>query len=238
MASGFREFLDAPNVQDSIAKALDHALSHSEGSIYDSHPPLKDRLEAVAKVEGPKSPSHDPPAINWLKNVDQLENQMILHLFKTAGVSSPKTVSWSDVGNQVFVPFWSKYLNDISGNLKGITLWQASEMLESDEFRRKLLNPEIVRHAPEEAQKQLAISIVGLGAIVALSREGWSIQSLPGRPPYATKGEEKIEPAAWIEGFLEKKHTLEELQDYFEACGIDDVEIESLKDKGTQAAKA
>lgn len=58
IAAGFSKFLAAENVASSLTSAVDESLREGKGDIYDSHPPLRERVAALQSLatDAPATP--------------------------------------------------------------------------------------------------------------------------------------------------------------------------------------
>jgi hypothetical protein len=224
--------------QDAANELLVHAMKEEQSSIYDSHPSLKDRLDAIARVHGPEPLKSDPPAIQLIRDVEKLETEMISSLARSIGVSVPKPISWDDVSELVTVPDLVKYLKFAAGKLEGVQLWQAAELFESAEHREKLLSDLITSTvSASAAQSGVAVHtqvstftarLLAVWMLLALRGKGWRIRTVVAEAPSAEKEGVEIEPFSLVGQLLEKKINLADFQDRLEELGIDDIEWNSL----------
>jgi Zn-dependent protease with chaperone function len=236
IAQGFRMFVG--KTQDAANELLVHAMKEEQSSIYDSHPSLKDRLDAIARVHGPEPLKSDPPAIQLIRDVEKLETEMISSLARSIGVSVPKPISWDDVSELVTVPDLVKYLKFAAGKLEGVQLWQAAELFESAEHREKLLSDLITSTvSASAAQSGVAVHtqvstftarLLAVWMLLALRGKGWRIRTVVAEAPSAEKEGVEIEPFSLVGQLLEKKINLADFQDRLEELGIDDIEWNSL----------
>ncbi len=236
MAKGFQMFVG--RTSEAIDELLAQAMKQTKTDIYDSHPALKDRLDAIALVQGPEPMRNDPPAIEMIRNLEQLEVEMISNLAKSLGKKTPTPIPWEEVGERVTVPGEIEFLQTASAELKDVSLWQAAEMLESQEHRSKLINESFTNHLSnvaaqqgQSAEKQITIfagRIVAVWALLALRLQGWKIVASVAEAPRAEKDGTRAEPFAWVEALIEKKSSLSEFQDQLDQLGIDEVPWSSV----------
>lgn len=223
---------------EAIDELLAQAMKQTKTDIYDSHPALKDRLDAIALVQGPEPMRNDPPAIEMIRNLEQLEVEMISDLAKSLGEKTPTPIPWEEVGERVTVPGEIQFLQTASAELNDVSLWQAAEMLESQDHRSKLINESFTNHLSnvaaqqgQSAEKQITIfagRIVAVWSLLALRLKGWKIVASVAEAPRAEKDGARAEPFAWVEALIEKKGSLSEFQDQLEQLGIDEVPWRSV----------
>jgi heat shock protein HtpX len=236
MAQGFRMFVG--KTKDAADELLNNAMKDEQTSIYDSHPALKDRLDAIAMAHGPAPLKSDPPAIQLIRDVDRLETEMISTLARSIGEKVPRPISWEDVSELVTVPDLVRYLKFAAGKLDGVQLWQAAEMFEAAEHREKLLSELILSTvAASAAQSGIAVHtqvatfaarLLAVWMLLALRSKGWRARTIVAEAPTAEKDGIEVEPFLLVGQLLEKKINLAEFQDRLEEYGIDDVEWSSL----------
>ncbi|MFM8190125.1 MAG: M48 family metallopeptidase [Pirellula sp.] len=249
MAKGFRDYSDAPKIKEAVDSALKHAMEESKSDIYDSHPALKERIAAIQKVTGPRQASFDPPAIDWIRDVDGLERQMIDHMAKSLGVKSPEPISWNESVQRVLVPNYLKLIEEFGGNIEALNLGQATEKLRTPKECIELLNPKVLPHiTDDEAKRVFASRVIGTLAILAFEKRGWTIQNPIGDIPYIQKlreendvdGQEdedqrnpmiQLNPFDWIEQFINRKWTLDELIGKYQDHRIDTVRLIDIVSK-------
>ncbi|MBU6239522.1 MAG: M48 family metallopeptidase [Planctomycetes bacterium] len=236
MAQGFRMFIR--KTQDAADELLSNAMKEQQSSIYDSHPALKDRLDAIAKIHGPEPLKSDPPAIQLIRDVEKLETEMISTLARSIGEKVPRPISWEDVSELVTVPDLVKYLKFAAGKLDGVQLWQAAEMFDAAEHREKLLS-DLIRSTVSATAAQSGVAVhtqvstyaarlLAVWMLLALRGGGWTIRTVVAEAPIAEKDGIEFEPFSLVEQLLEKKINLAAFQDRLEELGIDEIEWDSL----------
>jgi len=205
-------------------------MEESKSDIYDSHPALKERLAAINQVNGPRSTAIDPPAIDWIRDVDGLEKQMIDHMAKTLKVSAPEAIRWTDTVERVLIPNYFQTIKDLGGNLQGLTLEQAAQKLSNPQRCSELINPEILPHITDDDNKRsLASQIVGTLSILALYLRGGSVQNPIGQAPFVQTGHgDRVEPFEWIKELIERKITLDELIAKYQEYQIDSFQVDEI----------
>jgi len=230
MAQGFREYSNAPLIKEAVEETLKQAMEESKSDIYDSHPALKERLSAINLVNGPRSLANDPPAIDWIRDVDGLEKQMIDHMAKTLKVSAPQAIGWTETVERVLVPNYFQMIHDLGGNLKGLTLEQAAQKLSTAEKCGELISATVLPHIPDgETKRSLASQIVGTLSILALYLRGWAVQNPMGQAPFVRNAQDdRIEPFEWIKEFSEQKCSLDDLIAKYREYQIDSFPIDEI----------
>lgn len=226
LCEGFRSFFESSKVRTAMDKALATALTDSKTDPYDSHPPLKERLDAIATESGPRLPERDPPFIHVVRNLDNLEVAMIEHLAKLIKEKVPASLPWSDVAEKVWVPQWKQMLREYAGDLKGLKVWQWFELLGSDQHVERLIAPNLLRQVTGTAErKQIAMNVVAVATLLTLRQNGWTIDAAVGKDVAAVAGGARIEPFVWMSDWQEGKCSLQDLEDRCDDYGIDQLEL-------------
>src|SRR5204862_6898504 len=94
---------------------------------YLTHPPLHERLEAIAplpaepRAGSPPLPAEDPPAVALLDNLDALEDQLLRAVFDERKVAKLQPIRWEDLGDKVYLPLWTKTAVRARSKLQGLT---------------------------------------------------------------------------------------------------------------------
>jgi Zn-dependent protease with chaperone function len=234
MAEGFREYSDAPRVREAVDAALKKALEESKSDIYDSHPALKERLQAIQKVAGPRQPAIDPPAIHWIRDVDGIERQMIDHIAQALNVNSPKAVQWSETAEIVLLPNLYGTIQQLGGNFNGMTFGRAVEKLGNQADFTELLSQRFLSEVDDfDTRRIYAARIIGTLSLLAFNKQGWNLENPIGQPPYVTKSDVqdsvvRLDPVEWIDRYIERKCTIDELLAKYQEFQIEGVELDQL----------
>jgi hypothetical protein len=97
LADGFRQFVAAPTAAAVASRSVEEALAASDEDPYDTHPPLKERVQALEAFPDQPATSGEPPAIDLLAGVPQRERNLMRPWADTA----PRplaSITWEDVG--------------------------------------------------------------------------------------------------------------------------------------------
>jgi heat shock protein HtpX len=176
VAAGFSHFLAA----DRIAAAVDEqARRPEEADPYDTHPPLHERVAALAAL--PPGAAADPRrAIELLEDVDALEQQLLAPIVSERPLPA---IGWDDVGRDVYIPSWHDVAERHAAVLSGVG---AGDLLDrAPELARRLVESlpaeELEQRTPEQ---QAGFGRWALGATLAgaLAARGWRVRALPGEP--------------------------------------------------------
>lgn len=228
LLAGFRAFARSESVSDAVDKAMRSALLSGKEDVYDTHPPLKDRLAALSKLEGAgDSVPDDPrPAAELLqKDERELERMLINMSFKTARLM--KEIEWSDVARVAYIPQWrdrgrmvavlhaGTKLADLP--LDGVTL--------RDLGKRTL--GRVVARLPLEAVKSQGAAMVACAVATRLIEAGFTPDVTPGYPVLFRNGSTEIDVFGALHDVAEGKRTADDWIRELEEAGVADLELTS-----------
>lgn len=181
LAAGFQQFVAGEIGQKALAAAREQSLKEDEGDVFDTHPPLRERLQALEGLRPGDTPAADPLAITLLADPQALERAVIAPALPPAGQPLPP-IQWSEVGERVYQPIWQKETQGAAAHCGPLTveaLGQRASTL-SETLGTKLLPEGEV--APTEARQLRGNWAIGSALAVALSQAGWATEAPPGEP--------------------------------------------------------
>jgi Zn-dependent protease with chaperone function len=180
MAEGFANFISTPTIATLIDQATEKDMDSGETNPYDTHPSLRERIQAVQSLP-PGSEAHETtPAISLLRNVPELEQQVFTHAFGEQQVKTWEPIAWQNVGNQVYLPAWKKTVSNYAIVLSGITPATLPEFLKSPTPLVELVQKSVQRSLEAREVTEAVINIVGRVLVVTLVEQGWILDIRPG----------------------------------------------------------
>jgi Zn-dependent protease with chaperone function len=189
LAAGFAEFLTAPWVQS--LKIEETGERESEEKLYDSHPPLAERLEALAKLA--RSPLEkdsedgEQPAIRLLQHVRKHERALIA--LANPGELELKSIEWNEVTEKLTVPSWRVAVRQQASALEGLTAAALPQVTSNFlAFASKTPDPPGMLLTREQ-RKENAIAGLAGGLGLGLLQEGWKLDTRPGRLDFERDGQ-------------------------------------------------
>jgi hypothetical protein len=178
LVEGFAKLLNTEYIAKSIDETLDIELKWAEQGVYDTHPPLAQRIAAVQGLLR-RRVQHDAPALTLIENLPELEAQLIASWLGN-GAPLLKPISWEETGPKVLLPGWQDLAKRSAHALEGIALKDLYGVASKiDPFARKLDVPP--SGAPREVLVDYAVSALGAAFACALHRSGWEVDSAPGK---------------------------------------------------------
>jgi Zn-dependent protease with chaperone function len=180
LADGFGQFVRAGHIAERMSKLLEAQLAEGKADPYDTHPPLRDRIAAIASLpEGPPLP-HDLPAVSLLDDVPALERELLAQLAGADSAAKLEPIVWSEVGARVYMPQWTRLVQLNAQRLKGITPESLSTVAgDLQAFGKTLVD--LSNDTPDaEGAEALAAGVAGAALTLLLVRRGGQLDITPG----------------------------------------------------------
>ena len=216
---GFRRFLLHKQVAAGTECALQEELAVAKVDPYDSHPPLRERLAALARFAHTTNYGDSRIAIDLLRGVPELERDL-LGISVDPELNKARPVEWNEVPELVWLPGWRKEVTRQARALQGATVADAASLChEPQAIARKLVFPP--DDLPDLEQRcSAARSVIGVALGVALVDSGWRMEGDLGVAITCTCGTEVIEPLAISAKIESGELTPQTWRDYCDRSGI------------------
>jgi heat shock protein HtpX len=195
LADGFEAFMSQPDIVKRSAEAADEQLASARADPYDSHPPDAERIAALAAL--PPGPEFDQPepAVSLLDGLPAIDPAILSGILKP-GVRL-RQVSWNETGTVALLPGWRERVRQQAAMLQGYTAGWLPDLLKyADRLGQSEANA-ASRSVTSNEARTLGIGLAGAALAAALAGQGWTVESLPGRPVVMRRGESSINP--WVE---------------------------------------
>jgi heat shock protein HtpX len=211
LGAGFERFVAGEIGQKALTAAREESTTQA-GDVFDTHPPLRERLQALDGLPPGAIPPDDGLAIMLLTDPRTLEPALIAAL-APPDAKRMAPIAWSEVGERVYQPRWQEEAAACSAHVGALTVGSlAGRARALSEALGSRLLPDGAA-APSELRGFRGNFALGAALAVALSRAGWATAAPPGEPvrlegttgsidPFAivqvlVKGE--VDPQAWAE---------------------------------------
>ncbi len=220
LAEGLRRYNNAPAIHAAASNFLVKALENPKSNAYDTHPPLKLRLEHIARIDVELTHSEDrSPAIDLLDDVNVLEKELLTMIAPNLKAANLKPMDWDSAPSTVWLPFWKKFVSEHRSLLANQTIGSIPALLKD--------LPKIggqIADAPgtlltREHRTQRADKLILLAFAIKLLEHGWTPHMQPGEF-FFTSGESRLLPAEFIQGLRTGKITAKAWQDWCTANGL------------------
>lgn len=219
---GFRTFLSQPRVGEVVSRYMDESLKEEQGDLYDSHPSLRQRLEVIEKVTGNAVAHLDEPALSILRNVEDLEREMMAGLMQASGGRERmEPIAWNDVGRVALLPYWRKTATACAGLLEGLVPEYLPDLVKNPEdFFAKLAGMAPVEQPSREDVERQADFVVGASLATVLAGKGWIVRNEVGADVRMEKGGESLNPFAVLPDLAGGKTSDEAWREFCARTGI------------------
>jgi heat shock protein HtpX len=218
LSDGFRRFLAAPGVASQMAQVVDTQLVVGPASIYDTHPPLRERIAAVHGAPSADPVRDDRAAVCLLERVGELEIDMLVSMTGDAAVRTYPEVEWDRVIERVWIPTWRAGCREYATALAGLTPASLAENLAQPEALGQALAQD-ASIAADQA-RSLVVSIFGAGLALALHDHGWTIHGAVGTSVSAERGGLVVEPFSAVAALASRELSASAWRDRCVELGI------------------
>jgi heat shock protein HtpX len=223
LAEGFTRFLGEGAIMKQVSAAAEEELVHKRTNPYDSHPPDAERIAALAALPPGPDPGREPAAIGLLDGVDMIDSSILFAMLKP-GIQL-RRIAWADAGNVALMPGLRDRVRRQGPLVSSYTIGWLPELLKyADRLGATEASAAGASVAPEKA-RSLGIGLAGAALAVALSQNGWTAESLPGRPIVMRRGDDVLEPFNEVDRLARADLGAEAWQQRCWALGIRDLSL-------------
>ena len=194
LVDGFAQFASAGSIAEKMDKHLEEHLTSGKADPYDTHPPLKDRIAAVAGLPAGPDLSEDLPAVSLLEDVPALERALMAQIAGTEKAAKLKPIGWEEVGSQVYIPQWTRLVQLNAAGLQGVTPESLPKLAGDIKTFGKTLVDYSNEKPEEENAEGLANSVVGAALNLLLIQRGGSLDTAPGNDVSVTLNGQQVKP--------------------------------------------
>lgn len=180
LADGFGQFMRGEHIAAGMDRYLENELTSSQSDPYDTHPPLKDRIAALAELPQGSDLPDDSPAVSLLDDVSGLERKLMAQVMGADEAANATSLAWDDVGTRVYVPIWKRLVILNAATLQGLAPESLSSLTtDLHGFGKKLVDLSEDKPYDEDANA-LAVSALGAALAVLLIANGGRLDLKPG----------------------------------------------------------
>jgi Zn-dependent protease with chaperone function len=214
LCEGFDRYRGSQEVRRQVLRIVERELAERKRDPYRTHPPLHERLDALAALPPSPEPAEDPPAGGLIDSLDGLEVELLAFVTDKAAVRGYPRVSWAEVAERAYLPAWREQAREQQPMLQGIAPEQFLELNLTELGRRYLRG-----HSDPDC-RSAACGALGVALLVGLRDSGWTLHADPGERVAARRGEHRIEPFHVFIDFAEGKLTPEAWKERCRAAEI------------------
>ena len=225
LAAGFSMFLSAPSIQKAAAEVVREEIASGKENPFDSHPPLRDRVNALAALGRGETASGESPATTLLRNLDALETELLARATGKPELKSWQFVAWESLAETVYLPAWTRGAEECAQALSGVRP-KDFPAISGDliAFGKRITPPKGWLPSGDE-WAELATRSIGAAFAVRLHQKGWALETSPGRPVQFHNGTFSVHVFSVL---LELKSGELTAENWLELCsesGISDLDL-------------
>lgn len=191
LVEGLRAYVAAAaerGLDADLARAL--AAERAEPSL--PHPPYRERIAALTAMGGHRS-ADDPPALEWIACLQQLEALMDPPFVSHLAGDKLQPIAWSDVAKRVWIPDRRAHCTRSAKMLRDKCAADLPAFARAAEQRA-----EPIDLAERVRIRSHFVHLYGAALALALLDDGWQLHYLVGFDVRATKGERAVEPVSIV----------------------------------------
>jgi hypothetical protein len=225
VADGFEKFSALPEIAQSTTEDLKHALANEQTDPYDSHPSLKDRLDAVQQADFELQGICSDSAISLLEGAGVDEISMFKVIRPDRERLQP--IGWSEVAEKVTVPLWKTRIRENSELLKGLNAESLGSVLaDLPSLVSQVVDPKGMLLSADQ-RRYRAIETFADALSLCLIGAGWSVGPSPGAS-CLVRGGEKLDAFALVYELIEGQKSSQEWRTTCQELGIEGLSLTSL----------
>ncbi len=193
LVEGLNRYHQSPLINKAAAEAFTRVIGNEKTSAYDTHPPIKLRLERVAALKTTREGSDDSlSAVSLLEDVDGLEKQLLEALLPEPKAAL-KPMHWDNAGPTVWVPAWRNFVEEHAAALAGKTIASLPEFSANlPQMGAQMRDPPGVLLTREQRAERAA-NLLSKALTLVMIDNGWSLHIQPGEF-HLSRREERLLP--------------------------------------------
>jgi heat shock protein HtpX len=224
LGEGFRTFLSTARIDAAVGELLSSALEQDAHDPYDSHPTLRQRLEALAAGPRAEPPPSGSPASTLLRGHAELELGL-LRALAGEDADALRPVSWDEVERdwlQALAETAAEHHALFDGRRVGDVPALAADPTPLVAVLRAMWPDE---YADDDAARDAVPGLLAAALTVALVREGFTFDARLGGPISCTRGEHRFTPLSEIAEIAAVDEGARLLSDRLLAAGVHDAPL-------------
>jgi Zn-dependent protease with chaperone function len=218
---GFRKFSGSSAFRK-LEPVLQKALSESKGDVYDSHPPLEERVAYAHALQLPDLPMDTRVGTTLLEKADELE----AHFSQNVIGAGLEVIDWSEAGKTLARSLGPRAAR-VQVRVPGMTVQRGLDVLagrERPDAFAELVDPHLVAwRMPDRTQLVEGALVSALEAYfgVLLAERGYEWHTSPGEPLELRRGEQRVLLRELLADILQRKRAPSEVEELLEGAGIE-----------------
>ncbi len=229
VGDGFDRYLGDPDMAKLFQEYVkEQQAVGSEVGEYDSHPPTKERVAALQRIK--QRPSENPKDATavMLKDPERHIRALMEHMYGRDNVVKLKAIKWDEVGDRVYGTMWEDMVKEHAKWLGTLT----ADQIPADKkwFIKKgaelaSLHERSDAGSAEHIEYAKHVLLCAIGN--ALVRQGWTIETAPGRPLIVARADARFEPHVSIAQLADGSMNVEYWKTQCSSLGISGIPLSS-----------
>jgi heat shock protein HtpX len=229
IGDGFARFLAAPQIAVQVSKGIEKEIAEGKTEPYDTHPPLRDRISAIEKLNARSEEEAGDPALTLVDDIAATELKFLELANPQLAKDSLRYVSWDEVSQKVTIPSWKKALTEYAPVFRGLKAGDLPLAVKNlPEIGAKIRDPQGMLLAPQQ-RTQRAGQLLAVAVGLAMLENGWESFSQPGNF-YLHRGTEKIDVFEAVDELIAGKVSPENWVSTCERLSIKDLALSSAEE--------
>jgi len=228
IAEGFGLFVSAPEVSSQIEKTVTEELAQTKMQIYDSHPPLRDRIAAAQRVPIAPQKQSSEAATSLFGDLLAEEARIFAMSSSESKIANLEPVAWDELP-AILPRIWAEFLANHSEFLGDVTADSMPDIIPRlGEIGSKMPDPKGMLLTPEQRTAR-ATELFGVALALAIVDAGWVLHMKPGEHYYEC-GSERISARRLMNDLVSKKMAKDEWVQRCQKLNIAGVRLSGLVD--------
>jgi Zn-dependent protease with chaperone function len=179
VGDGFLRYLTAPQISAAISEGLATRLQEEKTKPYDTHPPLRDRIAAAQKLPDCARPQDTQPASTLLDHLAATELSFVEQCVTKMQPGTLKYIGWDDVGTEVTIPAWERFVAKYAEHLRGVTAESVPDYVAKlPQIGSRIRDPKGMLLSPSQRTARAGI-LFASALSLAMLRCGWKLEVQP-----------------------------------------------------------
>ena len=224
IGDGFARFVAAPDIARQIDAILAEQLETEKVKPYDTHPPLRERIDAVEELSASGEDSETLPASSLLDDLFALELSLVQTINPKFANNPLTQVEWDELVEKATIPSWTKHVNTyfrLLNNATAETLPDAVGRLA--QMGPQIRDPQGTLLSPEQRVARAA-DLLAMALGLALYRQRWTLCFQPGEK-YLQRDSFRLNPFEMVRQLAKKDMTREAWQTLCQNLGISQLSL-------------
>jgi heat shock protein HtpX len=233
IAEGFERFLANPDTRQVFEQFADAQTTGDRVAEFDTHPPLADRIAALGISPAATADVESQSGSVLMPEPDQQARTLLEHHFGADTMNQLKPIAWESVAEHVYTGTWTRmaqHYREWFGTLTtdGIPSGKPAYI----QMGSRLVGKEEINiNSEERIERAVQLMTAGLGA--TLIRAGWRMETGPGQPLVAVRGEERLDPRKIVVRLVQEPESCREWKALCEAMGVAGLPLADQEAVGT-----